>query len=62
MKDKNGNTIEVGMVVDVPGPNEGDMHNFGFEGYVEELQENYVIVIDGDGDCFAIEPERLEIV
>ena len=62
MKDKNGKTIEVGMTVDVPTPIDNDIHNFEFEGYVEEIKDDYVIVMDGDGDCFAIEPGRLEIV
>lgn len=64
MKDKNGKTIEVGMTVDVPTPIDNDIHNFEFEGYVEALEyvHGYVIVMDGDGECFAIEPEKLEIV
>ncbi len=62
MKDKNGKIIEIGMDVDVPAPNETDMHNFDFRGYVEGLTDSYVVVLDGDGDMFMIEPERLEVV
>ncbi len=60
--DKNSNPIEVGNSVDVPLPNDSDTHNFEFTGYAESFEDGgYVVVIDGDGDTFMIEAERLEI-
>lgn len=61
MKDKNGVLIEKGMDVDVPAPNETDIHNFDFRGYVDGFRNGNVLVLDGDGDYFEIAPERLEV-
>lgn len=61
MKDKNGKVIEIGMSVDVPEPNASDYHSSDFNGYVDGFRNGYVQVLDGDGDTFEIEPERLEI-
>jgi hypothetical protein len=62
MKDKNGKIIKEGMEVDVPVPNESDMHNFEFRGYVDGFRNGNVLVLDGDMNYFEIEPERLEVV
>ena len=62
MKDKNGNLIEWGMDVDVPEPNETDIHNNEFRGDVVGFRNGYVQVCDGEGETFEIEPERLEVV
>ena len=61
MKDSKGRTIKKGMSVDVPIPNESDTYNFEFTGHVESFDNGYVVVMDGDGDCFSIEHERLTI-
>lgn len=45
----------------VPEPNDTDLHNFEFTGMVDGFRNGNVIVVDGNGDCFEIEPERLEI-
>lgn len=61
--DKNDQLIVVGMYVEVPEPNEFDNHQNRFEGYVEELRVNGdIIVSDDEGDCFAIEANRVEII
>lgn len=63
-KDKNGEEIFVGVSVDVPTPNEGqDLWNFEFTGTVIGLDKTngYCLIEDGDGDCWCVEPERLEI-
>ena len=61
-KDKNGLTIEVDCQVLVPEPNETDIHIFEFVGMVDDILDNgNVIVSDGDGDFFEVEPERLII-
>jgi hypothetical protein len=65
MKDKHGKEIKTGMNVMMPEPNETDIWNFGgFVAYVEELAEynNTIVVSDGDGDFFQLEPDRVEIV
>lgn len=63
MKDKNGVEIKKGdsVIVDEPKEDYSDMHNHSFGGYVKDFHDKYVTVVDGDGDCFDIEPERLEI-
>lgn len=64
-KDINGKIIEQGMNVLVPDADEnlGDFWDNEFVGYVVSLDNfhNFVIVEDGDGDCFSVEPERVEI-
>lgn len=62
MKDINGVKIEQGNTVDVPAPNDSDMHNFEFRGTVDSFRDGYVVVSDGDGDCFSLEPSRLTVI
>jgi hypothetical protein len=62
MVDKNGYPIEVGDAVLVPEPIDGDdLWNCLFMGIVDGSHYEFVTVVDGDGECFDIEPERLEI-
>ena len=62
MLDKNGYPIEVGDAVLVPEPIDGDdLWNCSFMGVVDGFRYENVIVVDGDGDCFDIDPERLEL-
>lgn len=62
-RDKNYNLIDLGMYVEVPDPDVNeDIWNHSFVGSVLSIDENgYVTVEDGDGDCFMVECERLEI-
>ena len=59
--DVNGNPINKFDEVIVPEPNESDLHNFEFTGMVDDFRNGNVLVVDGDGDIFEIEPERLEV-
>ena len=59
--DMNGTPIRMFDEVDVPEPKEGDLHNFEFTGMVDGFRNGNVVVVDGDGDCFEIETERLEV-
>jgi len=62
-KDKNYLPILVNDRVLTPDPTDEDGYNHSFEGTVKELgTDGYVIVEDGDGDCWCIEPERLEVL
>lgn len=61
MKDSTGLKLEIGQTVIVPDPNDSDIHNYSFAGEVKAFRGDYVVVVDGEGDCFEIEPERLEI-
>jgi len=64
LKDKNKVIILEDDMVQVPEPNQSDIHNHEFVGTVINLKggaENLVTVEDGDGDCFDIEAERLEV-
>lgn len=58
--DKYGFMLSVGDDVDVPYPNDTDIHSQEFTGCIEGFKDGYVVVIDGDGDCFSIEPKRLK--
>mgnify|MGYP001768044844 CR=1 FL=1 len=60
--DKNGVTLKIFDEVDVPYPNDDEMHNNEFRGTVMALKDGYVMVIDMDDNFFNIKPERLEIV
>lgn len=46
----------------VPEPNETDIHVCSFEGWVNGFRNGNVIVEGADGDCFDIEPNRLEVL
>jgi len=59
--DMNGKAITMFDNVIVPEPNETDLHNFEFTGMVDGFRNGNVLVVDGEGDCFEIEPERLEV-
>ncbi len=60
--DKNGEVLFIGADVDVPYPTEADQWNFEFTGTIIEFSEQgYCIVEDGDGDCWCVESERLEL-
>lgn len=60
-KDKNGKIIKFGSAVIVPDPDGTDIHTHSFVGLIVEARGDNVIVEDNVGDCFEIEPERLEI-
>ena len=62
--DKNGVEVYVGADVEVPSPTTEDQWNFEFVGTVTELRtdDGYAIVEDGDGDCWCVEFERLEVL
>ena len=62
--DKNGVEVYVGVDVEVPSPTSEDQWNFEFVGVVKELdrENGYAVVEDGDGDCWCVEFERLEIL
>lgn len=60
--DKNGVEIKKGMYVEVPEPDETDIHNFAFTGFVVGFRHGNVQVRDDDEDVFEIEPERLLFV
>ena len=38
---------------------QGDIFNHNFTGTVKEVNAEYVVVVDQDGDCFSVEPEQL---
>lgn len=61
-KDKNGNDIDGGMTVIVPDPIPSDLHSHSFAGIVTGVRHGNIVVLDGDGDHFEIEPNRLEVV
>jgi len=65
MFDKKGTLLEKGQEVQVPSPKADgtDIWNFGFNGIVEDVLEDRgtAIVVDGDGDYFEIEADRLKV-
>jgi hypothetical protein len=66
MRDINGKKIKVNQDVLVPDPSSkfGDMWQHSFQGVVDTIREDcgLVTVVDGDGDCWDVEPDRLEVV
>ena len=60
-RDKNYDEVYIGAEVQVPTPNSEDLWNFDFVGTIIKLEKEtgYVVVEDGDGDCWAIEVERV---
>ena len=59
--DKNGELLFIGADVDVPSPTSEEQWNFEFTGTIIEIKDDYCIVEDSDGDCWCVEPERLEL-
>ena len=59
--DMHGEPIQLFDEVNVPDPKENDLHNFEFTGIVDSFRNGNVIVVDGDGDCWEFNPERLEL-
>jgi len=45
--------------VEVPEPNETDLHNHSFVGTIIDFRGDNAIVEDGDGNTFEIETDRL---
>jgi len=60
--DVNGNAIGAFDEVEVPEPNETDIHNHAFTGMVDDFRNGNVVVVDQDCNFFEIEPERLEVL
>lgn len=58
--DKNGNALKIGDLVNMPYPESTDSWAYEFTGTIDSFNGEYVVVVDGDGDYFDIEPERLE--
>ena len=65
MFDKKGTLLEKGQEVKVPSPKSDgkDIWYFEFNGIVEDVLEDRgtAIVIDGDGDFFEVEADRLTV-
>jgi hypothetical protein len=56
-------TFSIGESVEVPEPNDSDIHNHSFVGVIVGFRDNgNAVVEDGDGDCFEIEVERLKLI
>jgi hypothetical protein len=63
MLDKKGFLLEIGQDVNVPTPNDSDIHHHSFIGHVTDVLEDRgtAIIEDQDSDFFEIETDRLEI-
>ena len=53
--------FEIGDSVEVPDPDETDIHNHSFVGTIIDFRNGNAVVEDGDGECFEIEVERLTL-
>lgn len=60
--DMNGETIQTFDDVLAPEPNDTDIHNNEFKGMVDGFRHGNVVVTDGEGNFYDIEPERLEVM
>lgn len=58
-----GQQVEVGQSVNVPEPDDTDIHSHEFIGTVTDIlpERGTIIVEDGDSDFFEIEVERLTL-
>ena len=63
MLDRKGNLLEAGQEVNVPDPNDSDIHHHSFIGHVTDVLEDRgtAIIEDQDSDFYEIETDRLEI-
>jgi hypothetical protein len=57
--DLNGEVLEVGDEVEVPYPDDTDIHSQEFNGVIDSFRGEYVVVVDSDDEYFDIEPNRL---
>jgi hypothetical protein len=53
--------FEIGDSVEVPDPDDSDIHNHSFVGTIIDFRNGNAVVEDGDGECFEIEVERLTL-
>jgi len=60
--DVNGKSIQAFDEVEVPEPNDSDIHNNAFTGMVDSFRNGFVVVTDMDCNCYELEPERLEVL
>jgi len=51
--------FEVGDEVEVPEPNETDLHNHSFVGTIIDFRGENAVIEDGEGNSFEIEADRL---
>lgn len=51
--------FSIGESVEVPKPDDSDIHNHSFVGVIKSFRNGNAIVEDGDNDTFEIEIERL---
>jgi hypothetical protein len=51
--------FEIGEEVEVPDPDDTDIHNHSFVGTIVDFRNGYAVVDDGDCNCFDIELDRL---
>ena len=54
------NNVNLMDTVFVPEPQEGDYWQHGFQGTVVEINDDYVVVEDGDGDCWTVEKNKIK--
>ena len=54
--------LQIGDSVEVPDPDDSDIHNHSFVGTIVGFKGEYAVVEDGDCDCFDIEFERLTLI
>jgi hypothetical protein len=55
-------TFSLRETVEVPEPNDSDIHNHSFVGIIIDFRNGNAVVEDGDGDYFEIEVERLKLI
>lgn len=62
-RDKNNEVIYVGACVSVDPPRPNDLWIHEFDGVIKQfnVQDNSVIVEDGDGDCWDVDLDQIEL-
>lgn len=53
--------VKIGDWVDVPNPNDSDIHSHAFTGHVICISKGHARIVDGEDNTFDIELERLQV-
>mgnify|MGYP003420234539 FL=1 len=62
IKGKNGESLSIGLSVEVGDPLEDEIHNHGFSGTVDGFRNGNVVVADMDGEFFEVSPSNVSLL
>lgn len=59
--DKNGDKLEIHDNIIMPEPEGDDEWRHSFAAWIIEINDDNIVVEDGDNDCWTIHPSRVEL-